>query len=74
MQYHEYIAQYNARRERAEQLLNRYDQKPIEQRAQNIWLHQVDKKVTIKITGNEILQIIAGLIMVGFILLLSIWV
>lgn len=73
MQYHDYIAAHNARREREQQLLNKYDQKPVEQRVKNLWLHQVDRQVNYKVTAGNIIYISAGLLMVGIILLLSIW-
>lgn len=73
MQYHEYIAAYNARREREQQLTHKYSQRPSGQRIQNLWLHQVDRSVHYKITIKEIIGAIIGIAIAGIILILSIW-
>lgn len=73
MQYTDYIALYNARREREQQLVQKYDQHPAGQRVQNLWLHQVDKSVSHRVTGKEIAGAIIGIAAAGIVLLLSIW-
>lgn len=73
MQYTDYIALYNARREREQQLIQRYDQKPAGQRVQNLWLHQVQKSTSHKLQSREIAGAIIGIAVAGIVLLLSIW-
>lgn len=61
MQYIDYIAQYNARRERAEQLAKRYNQKPASQK-----INQSD------MGPKELLGIVLSIIIVALILILAI--
>jgi hypothetical protein len=72
MQYHEYIANDNARREREQQLTNRYNQKPVENRVQNLWMVGVEKHTSHNITAVDVIKILIGLATAGGILILSI--
>lgn len=73
MQYLEYIANDNARREREVQLANQYNQKPEGQRVQNLWMVGMEKHKIHTITSKEVLEVMAGLLIIGGVLLLSIW-
>ena len=73
MEYSAYIQNDNARREREIQLANQYNQKPEGKRVQNLWLHSVKKQPQRMITGRQIIEVIAGLIIVTLIILASIW-
>lgn len=73
MQYCDYIALYNARREREQQLVQKYSQPKCVHSVQNLWLHQVDRTVAHRITIKEIAGAIIGIAVAGIILLLSIW-
>jgi ribose 5-phosphate isomerase RpiB len=73
MQYCDYIAADNARREREQQLLNKYNQEAKGHKVQNLWLHQVERSVHYKISFWEVLSIIGAVLMVGVVILLSIW-
>lgn len=73
MQYTNYIALYNARREREQQLIQKYDQHPAGLHVQNLWLHQVEKSTSHKINPKEIVGAIIGIAAAGIVLLLSIW-
>jgi hypothetical protein len=72
MQYCDYIASDNARREREQQLLSQYNQAPVSERAQNLWMHQVERPSVHKITAPDIIWAIVGLLGAGVILILSI--
>lgn len=73
MQYTDYIALYNARREREQQLIDNYNQKPAEHRVQNLWMHQIEKSDHHRSDVKEMVGVVIGIIAAGFILLLSIW-
>jgi len=73
MQYCDYITSYNARREREQQLIQQYSQRPSGQRVHNLWLHQVDRSVHHRVTAKEIAGAIIGIAAAGIVLLLSIW-
>ena len=72
MQYHDYIANYNARREREQQLANRYNQKPEGRRVKNLWMVGVEKHTVHNVTAIDIIKIIGGVLIAGGILILSI--
>ena len=73
MKYHDYIANYNARREREQQLANQYNQKPEGRRVQNLWMVSMEKHSGNNVTVVEIAKIIFGIAIVAAILILSIW-
>lgn len=73
MQYTDYLAADHARREREQQLLKVYNEHPVGQRSQNLWMHQVDRSSGHKITASDVVWTIVGLAIAAIILILSIW-
>ncbi len=73
MEYSTYISNYNAQQERQAQLIAKYNQTPIHQ--QNRFLWAVTSVERHSKTRNEVqaLKIIAGTLLAGSILVLSIW-
>jgi hypothetical protein len=64
MQYHDYIAQENARRERAQQLAAKYNQEPIAPKTPNLWMHTgIDRSEK----PNELLYLGVTVIVLGLI-------
>lgn len=72
MQYYEYIANENARRDREVQLANQYNQQPVGARKQNLWMVGIEKHSTYRITGKEVFEILIGIGIVAAILVASI--
>jgi len=72
MQYSDYISQYQARREREQQLVNQYNQQPTGTRKQNLWMVGMERHSTFKITGKEFFEVLIGMGIVGLILVASI--
>ena len=72
MQYHEYIANENARREREVQLASKYNQQPTGTRKQNLWMVGMERHSTFKITGKEFFEVLIGMGIVAAVLVASI--
>jgi hypothetical protein len=64
MQYHDYMAQENARRERAEQLAAKYNQQPIHKPVSNLWMHTGIDRVE---KPNELCYLGVTMIVLGLI-------
>lgn len=69
MQYVDYIANYHARRDRAEQLANHYNQKPASKKVQNLWMHSVEKHSSLQsVNITNVAGIIAAFV-IGLVIL-----
>ncbi len=74
MQYEDYISLYSAQKEREAQLIEKYNQKPIQATNTFIWAsNSIERHTSHSINMTEVASIIGGIILVGGILGLSIW-
>ena len=73
MQYCDYIRQSQARLEREQQLANAYNKKPASLKVKNLWMHSVEKHTPYQgINAVNIIGVIAGLLVAGTIIVLSV--
>lgn len=73
MQYTDYIKSYNDRIEREQQLLAQYNQKPVQTTNNFLWAVTSVERHSKTRNEVQVLKIIAGTLLAGSILVLSIW-
>jgi len=69
MQYTNYINQYNAQKEREQQLVNQYNQKPVHNRPKALWASTTVSKHSVH--KIDVVETVIGCIIVAVILVAS---